>query len=437
MKTRTVMIGALAPWLLLASFRVAAVAQTIEKTNSLKDTSVSAKDTSPNHDCSHFSGECSCNARTTVASPSDHDDSLLAALQADLDTYLTKRATIEHISAVSLSVSLRGQKTLNLRAGTTEYGGMTPVPPNSLWQIGSNTKAFTAAMILQLEAEHVLSIQDRLGKWLPQYPAWREITIKQLLNMTSGIASYDEQPAFLTDYAAAPKNDFTLARLVLYAEGILLQTGWNYSNTDYQLAQMIIEKATNDTYENQLTRRFFIPLDLRNMFFRTDFYPPSVTERMPAGYFFDDTVPQYAPLLGMDVRHLNLSWAQSAGGIVASTEALASWDRALYEGCVLAPTQQAELESLVSEQTGESIPQTTPADSFGFGLGVQQQNASSLGIFWDYEGGTIGYRMLHLYLPGPRAVITVGLNSDPPSGDDQIGALGISVYTTLHNAGRL
>jgi len=267
---------------------------------------------------------------------------------------------------------LRGQKTLNLRAGTTEYGGVTPVPPNSLWQIGSNTKAFTAAIILQLEAEHVLSIQDTLGTWLPQYPAWSDITIKQLLNMTSGVASYDEQPAFLADYAAAPTSDFTLARLVSYAEGIPLQAGWNYSNTGYQLAQMIIEKATNDTYKNQLTKRFFIPLDLRNMFYRPDFYSAAVTERVPAGYFFDGT-----------------------------------------------------------------IPQATLADPYGFGLGVQQQNSFSSGTIWDYEGGTFGYRMLHIYLPGPSAVITVGLNSNPPSGDDQIGALGASVYATLQNAGRL
>ena len=391
---------------------------------------------STGHDAVHGdkseSNRCSCGAPD--ANTSATDDSLVADLQADLDSYLTQRATIEHISAISLSVSLRGQTTLNIKAGTTEYGGGAALPEKSLWQIGSNTKAFTAAILLQLEAEHVLSIEDTVGKWLPEYPAWRKITIKQLLNMTSGIATYDAQPEFLDEYAAAPTTDFSPQRLIAYGEGIALVPGWNYTNTGYQLAQLIIDKATNDTYGHQLRKRLFQPLHLDDMVYRSNLYPPAIIDRMPAGYFYVKGTPQFAPLFGIDVRPLSLSWGQSAGGIVASTEALAKWDRALYEGCVLQPTQQRELESLVSEITGEPIQETTPTDSTGFGLGVQQQN-NSLGIIWDYEGATFGFRMLHIYLPASGAVITVGLNSDPDN--DGIGNLGVSVLTTLQKAGKI
>jgi D-alanyl-D-alanine carboxypeptidase len=376
-----------------------------------------------------------CSASTTTASSSS-DAVMLASLRADVTNYLRTRGAAEHVSAALVSVSLRGRRAnITVGAGTTRYGGRTAVPPNSLWQIGSNTKAFTAATVLELEAEHKLSIRDTVGEWLPQYPAWRNITIKQLLNMTSDIVTYDEQPAFLTAYAADPTTEFSKARLVSFAGGKRVPTGYYYSNTGYILAQMIIEKATNDTYAHQLTKRFIIPLGLRDLFYSTDYYSPAITARMPSGYFFDDSVHQFAPLMGRDVRYLNLSWAQCAGGIVASPEALTKWARALYEGRVLAPPQQNELESLVSLRSGRPITMPTTRDPEGFGLGIARAKSPTFGTYWYYEGGTFGYRVLHMYLPRSGTVIAFALNSGPRT--DKVSELARSVYATLRAAGRI
>src|SRR5579862_3759671 len=154
-------------------------------------------------------------AAGAVAEPVD--DGLRAALRADLEKYLASRRTIEHISALSLSVKLPGHAAnINVTAGTTRYDGGAAVTPGSLYQIGSNTKAFTAVAILQLEAEDKLTIQDTVGKWLPQYPAWKDITVERLLNMTSGIPTYDNVQAMLVAYAANPKRDWSLAELIAY-----------------------------------------------------------------------------------------------------------------------------------------------------------------------------------------------------------------------------
>ena len=99
---------------------------------------------------------------------------LKAALQKDLDAYLKERSVKEHLSALSLAVSLgQGQPTIEVTSGTTKYQTGNGVTPSNLFQIGSNTKAFTAVAVLQLEAQGRLSIDAPIGNYLPQYPRMR------------------------------------------------------------------------------------------------------------------------------------------------------------------------------------------------------------------------------------------------------------------------
>ena len=374
------------------------------------------------------------------APPRASSAALLASLRSDLSRYLATRRQAEHISAVALRVTFRGnQPAINVVAGTTRYSGGGPVSPDALWQIGSNTKAFTAVMLLQLEAEGKLSINDTLGKWLPQYPAWRTITIRQLLNMTSGIPDYIGQPAF--DSAVAAGTGFSAARLVGYVAGAVTGDVWNYSNTNYILAQLIIQKVTHDTYADQLTRRIIIPLRLHNLCYAPYTCPAADAARMPAGYFFNTTVANQEPpnprasLLGKPVPPFALTWAQGVGGIVSSLQDMTTWDRALYQGEELPSPQQRQLESLVSTTTGHPIPGTTPADPAGDGLGVEQMTSPSTGAVWFYGGATFGYRVAHLYFPRSGMIIALAANSATGPGNDDLGTLAGSVYQALQKAG--
>jgi D-alanyl-D-alanine carboxypeptidase len=305
-----------------------------------------------------------------------------------------------------------------------------PVRPDSVWQIGSNTKAFTSVLLLQLEAEHRLSIDDPLGRWLPQYPQWRDVTIRRLLNMTSGIATYDDEPAWYGDYAADPHTYFSKERLVGYVLDAPAMSGYSYSNTNYVLAEMIIERVTGDSYQDQLYRRIIEPLGLCDLYYRPDVYPASVTDREPAGYFFNHVFP-LSQLLGRDVSRDTLSWARGAGGIISTTSDMTRWERALYDGRLLPPQQQAELESLISIRTGQPIDSTSATDPQGFGLGVAQLTNPQLGTFWFYEGQTLAFRVVHAYFPDSGLIITFGLNSATESANDQIAMLTKAVYDTL------
>ncbi len=379
-----------------------------------------------------------------AATPSD--TALRTSLQRDLDQYLSTRAKIEHISAISLSISLHGQPAnIDVTAGRTQYGGGGgPVTPAMLWQIGSNTKAFTAATILQLEAEGKLTIAQTVGHWLPQYPAWRNVTIHRLLDMTSGIPGYDLVPAMLADYAKNPKRNFTAPELIAYVYpgspgAPPPTTGYSYSNTNYLLAELIIERATGHSYASEIERRFFTRLGLNDTYYSGTQYPQDVLDRMVWGYFFSHDADNagLAPLLGADVHDDSVSWMKAAGAIVSTPTDLTRWARALYTGPILAPKQRAELFTLVSTKNGKPIAKTSVSETRGFGLGVAQLTMPQIGTVWFYEGETLGYRMFHVYFPRQDAVIAFGLNSQPDSKEDQGGKLMLSIYKTLHAAGRL
>jgi len=261
--------------------------------------------------------------------------SLVSGLQSDLQHSLAARARVEHISAVSLSIYVPVEPSnINVAVGHMQYGGAgAAITPNALYQIGSNTKSFTAATILQLEDEGVLSIDDTVGKWLPQYPAWKNITIRRLLNMTSDIPTYDDMESMLSAYARNPTKYFTTQELV----------GFVYPR-----------------------------IGLRSTYYVRNLYPQNITRRMVSGYFYstDPDNNGLQPLYGKDMRNLSVSWAQGAGGIVSTPEDVTRWCHALYGGIVLKPKQQRELESLVSQETGKPIAETTSQQPRGFGLGV-------------------------------------------------------------------
>jgi D-alanyl-D-alanine carboxypeptidase len=341
-------------------------------------------------------------ASASAAPPRASTAALRAALHRDLTRYLTARRTAEHISADSLRVTFTGGRPpISLAAGTTRYDGGPPVSARALWQIGSNTKAFTAVIMLQLEAEGKLSIGDPIGKWLPQYPAWRHITIRQLLDMTSRIPDYLYQPAFIAAFAADQRTRFTAARLVSYAD--------------------------------QLTRRIITPLRLATTCLAPYTCPASDAKRMPAGYF--DIAGAPPSLIGKRMPPLALTWAQATGGIVSSLADMTTWDRALYTGRLLPPRQQHQLESLVSEATGKPIRRATAADPAGYGLGIQQVFNPQTGIIWDYEGQAFGARVIHLYFPSTGLLIAVAANSSTIT--DDLSGLAGAVYQTLQHAGAI
>lgn len=362
-------------------------------------------------------------------------------IHADLVGYLHTRSAIEHASAISVSISLPDNPdNLNVTAGTLRFGGNRPVTPITMFQVGSNTKSFTSAMILQLEAEGKLSIADKLSKWLDPAqngwpPWWGPITIKQLLNMTSRIYDQFQSPAFYSDYASDPTAYFTPKQYIAYAVDHKRQSdGWYYSNTDYSLVRLILQKITGKSYTDLFNNRIRTSLDFSNMFINGAVTPKPILKQMASGYWFS-AYPPAQPLsiyYGKDVSGFTVT-GEASGGLITTPENITRWIRDLFQGRVLQPAQFDEMTSLVSQIDGTSIPNTcTPVmQPQGFGLGVGHLCLPGYGSVWFYEGKTYGYRMLRMYFTATDTVIAIGINSHPDG--DKLTNLLLSIYDILQS----
>ncbi len=260
--------------------------------------------------------------------------------------------------------------------------------------------------------------------------------------MTSPIPGYDNEPAIARIMGNDPGHNFTAQELVasVYPHDGKPKpvSGWTYSNTNYILAQMIVEKAGGKPYGDVL-RELFDQVGLKNAYYEQNRYPASITDRMVSGYFFnhDPDDELLAPLLGHDVKSDSVSWMQGAGGIVSSMQDVARWARALYEGPLLADQQRRELMTVVSDPTGEPIDGPSEKHPKAFGLGVGAGFHPRLGAYWYYQGMTLGYRVLYAYFPKNGAVIVLGLNSQPDDNQNRNGALLEEVYGVLRNVGKI
>ena len=369
--------------------------------------------------------------------------------QKIVDDYLAERGDAESISGLAAYVSLGDPGPgLEFFAGQTAKTDGVPMSGETLFEIGSNTKGFTGALILALEAEGKLDIDQTVGDWLPLYPAWKDVSIRDLLNMVSGIPTYSESMVLSRLWVTDPERHYTLEDLIDYAYpsatvDLPPTKGYFYSNTNYVLAGMIAEKASGMPYKQLLEEKLFRRAGLNDIYYEPVELPADVLDRMASGYFDnpecglyepDCTEAVLAPMIGRDVRTDDLSWAGPAGGIVSTPRELVRWIRAVFAGKVLPQEQLEELMSLVSTRTGKPIDEVTADDPRGFGLGLVQLFRPELGKLWFYEGETLGYRMAFFYSPEADIVIAVAANSQPDGKEDQIGPLLAKLFDVAKQA---
>lgn len=324
---------------------------------------------------------------------------------------IEENRTKYQIPGIEVSVSFPNEDLpRDFVSGTTTIGGHTPVQPNHLFQIGSETKSFIAAVILQLEAEGWLSIYDPIGKYLKNIPdAWQGISIQQLLNHTSGIFNYTDHTALWEAMKDGDfKNQWSSDELIGFAKDKELNfrpgSGWSYSNTNYVLAGQLVEAVTGKTIEEELNARLLQPLHLSNTHYYSKALSSEVLQQMAHGFSEFGAFPDEPK----DITDQNMSWANTAGALVSTSHDTAIWLRHLLtDNKLLANMQRQELLKLVDTESGQFLP--AESNKMGYGLGVEKFNSQPNEI-WGHSGGTLGFISQMYWLKCNDVVLTVIVN---------------------------
>lgn len=272
--------------------------------------------------------------------------------------------------------------------GVSDRVTKTPLQPDDAFQIGSITKMFTATVILQLAEEGVLTLDDPLSAWLPDaaagLPYGDQITLRHLLQHTSGVFNYTDDVDMLNAYLTNPTQTIEpqaiIDQIIVLGKSVFEPgTDLSYSNTNYILLGLVIEAATGTSYAETLRSRVLEPVGMTHTFLK-DLEP--ATSDVVHGYIRNGT-------LWMDVTDWNLSWAWAAGALVSTPSDLALFVRALFNGDLFA-----------SDETLAAMLDVEASGSHQYGLGIMRDEwPGSQTIAWGHDGGTPGYISSLRYAP--------------------------------------
>ncbi|MBO0655820.1 beta-lactamase family protein [Streptomyces triculaminicus] len=294
-------------------------------------------------------------------------------------------------------------------AGVRKLGETAKPPTNGYVRIGSNTKTFTAALVLRLVAEGLIGLDAPVADYLPEFGLDGRITVRMLLQHTSGVFNFTGE--YYEDGTFAPGIPATTAgrewvdnRFKTYLPEELVRlalskparfepgTDWSYSNTNYVLARLLVEKVTGQSFAEEMQRLVLGPLGL------SDTVVPETSAEIPephthAYYRYEDAGQQKT----VDVTRQNPSWISTGGDMISTTQDLHTFISALMGGKLLPAPLLAEM--------------CEPSSKVGYGLGVFVQDAGENGgTVITHNGGMAGHAALMYSTPDGSKTLTAALN---------------------------
>ncbi|OZM84422.1 alkaline D-peptidase [Pseudonocardia sp. MH-G8] len=297
-------------------------------------------------------------------------------------------------------------------AGVGKPGRAAEPPTDGHVRIGSNTKTFTSALVLQLVAEDKIGLDTPAADYLPELGLDQRITVRMLLQHTSGVfnftGEYYDDGTFAAGIPATTAgkewvdNRFTtyqpeeLVRLALSKPARFEPgTDWSYSNTNYVLARLLIEKVTGRSVAQEMQRLVLGPLGL------SDTAAPTTQTEVPEphahAYFrYEDGGQEKT----VDVTRHNPSWISSGGDMISTSQDLHVFMSALMSGKLLPADLLAEM----------CTPRPTPIPNIGYGLGVFVQDTGGGGTVITHNGGAAGHAALMFSTPDGSKTLTATLN---------------------------
>lgn len=314
-------------------------------------------------------------------------------LRARLDKAVRDVMRKAGIPGVQVGLWMPGKGSYVRAFGVADKHTGAPMTDDMRMRIGSETKTFTATAVLELVDEGRVRLGDPIAKYVKGVPNGHRIRLRDLLDMRSGLFPYTSDETFVHDLLSNPQRVFTPGELLAYgfkhpnvfAPGAKFQ----YSNSNYILLGLVIEKVTGRNVRDVIEHRVLRPGHLDDTLF-----PKGAEFPRPHAHGYTNQT-----LSGkvVDSTHWDPSWAWSAGAMISDLHDLKHWARELATGTLLSPATQAERLKV--------LPTGTPGA--GYGLGIVNVNG------WTGHNGSLpGYESLTVYLPELKATLVALLNTD-------------------------
>jgi D-alanyl-D-alanine carboxypeptidase len=316
-----------------------------------------------------------------------------AAPDKAVDAIVQRWMEQRHVAGLSLAVVRDGKVVLARGYGKANLELSVPATSGTVYQLGSVTKQFTAAAVMMLVREGKAALEDPIRKHLPELPeAWAGVTVRHLLNHTSGIRSYTSVPGF----GKLSRKDFTKAELLALVTGepVDFQPGedWRYNNSGYFLLGMLVEKLSGKSYGEFLTERIFKPLEMRST--RVNDLS-EVVPRRATGYRWEGS-------RWRNGEYVSPTQPFSAGALLSTVEDLARWDAALYSDQVLPKDLLQQSWTATKLNGGREVPY-----GFGWSIGTHQGHR-----FVEHGGDIPGFASYLARFPDDRLTVVVLTNTD-------------------------
>jgi len=327
-------------------------------------------------------------------------------MQQKIDKVASDALAKTGVPSASVAVVKDGQIAYLHAYGHARLDPETPAKPEMRYSIGSISKQFTAAAILLLQEEGKLSLDDKVGKFVPNLTRANEVTIRQLLSHTSGYQDYWPQdyvmPMMLHPVTAEKILDTWGRKPLDFEPG----TKWQYSNTNYVIAGVIVEKISGEPLLQFLQQKIFAPLNMKSV---ADTDKTKLGDTDPTGYLrYALGPPRPAPREGS-------GWLFAAGELAMPVEDLAKWDISIINQKLMKPASYQEFETEVLLKNGLGTR---------YGLGVDVR--SELGHrSLSHSGEVSGFTSDNLVFPDERVAVIVLTNQDAAGASEAI-ATGIA-----------
>ena len=349
-------------------------------------------------------------AQTSFTQPVD---TIPADLRGRIDAVANKVLEDTGVPSASIAIVQNGQVVYTNAYGKARLDPPTPAAPQMRYSVGSISKQFTAASILLLQQQGKLSIDDPVSKYIPGLTRGDEVSIRMLLSHTSGYQDYWPE-----DYLMPPMYKSTTAQYILdtWAKKPLdfdPGTKWQYSNTNYVIAGVIVEKLSGEPLMRFLQQNVFAPLDMKSVY-NTDVAKLGDTDA--AGYIRYALGPlRPAPKEGA-------GWMFAAGELAMPAHDLALWDISIMNRSLLAPESYNQMFASVKLKDG--------SDSH-YGLGVFTASHSGHAAL-EHSGEVSGFVSENIVFPDDKAAIVVLTNQDASSAAAAIGGQLIPIVLGIH-----